>query len=114
MHLSCRRAGVFGYERQTSLADITDGAAVTMIVAESGRARGSWLAAGPATVRGLDTAELPYVGPGCQFGGLHPNGMYVAFVDGSVRFVSDTINPRFLEASSTVAGGETLPSPSDW
>jgi hypothetical protein len=73
-----RRAGIFGYERQTSLADINDGAAVTMFVAESGRARGAWLAGGPATVRGLDTAELPYVGPGRQFGGLHPNGMYVS------------------------------------
>jgi prepilin-type processing-associated H-X9-DG protein len=104
------RAGVFGYERQTTLADIKDGAAYTMIVAESGRVRGSWLAGGPATVRGLDTAELPYIGPGRQLGGIHPSGMYVAFADGSVRFVSDSINPSVLEALSTIAGGETLPT----
>src|SRR5262249_20698315 len=97
-------------ERQTTLADITDGAANTMAVAESGRVRGLWLAGGPATVRGLDTAGLPYIGRGRQFGGGHPSGMNVAFADGSVRFVNDTINPRVLEALSTTAGGEVLPA----
>jgi Protein of unknown function (DUF1559) len=104
------RAGVFGHDRQTRLADITDGASSTMVVAESGRVRGSWLAGGPATVRGLDTADLPYIGPGRQFGGqgLHSAGMYAAFADGGVRFVSDTINPRVLEALSTISGGEAV------
>jgi prepilin-type processing-associated H-X9-DG protein len=108
------RAGVFGYDRQTSLKDLTDGAAYTMVVAESGRVRGSWLAGGPATVRGLDTADLPYLGRGRQFGGLHAQtsgalGANVAFADGSVRFISDTINPRVFEALSTIAGQEHLP-----
>ncbi len=105
------RAGVFGYDRRTTLADIKDGTSQTMMVAESGRVGRSWLAGGPATVRGLDTAELPYIGPGRQFShaGLHASGMNAAFADGSVRFVSDTINPQVLEALSTIAGGETLP-----
>jgi prepilin-type processing-associated H-X9-DG protein len=109
-----RRAGVFGYDRRTSLQDITDGASSTMVVAESGRVRGSWLAGGPATVRGLDTADLPYIGPGRQFGGQHPqvSGANVAFADGSVRFISDTINPGVFEALSTIAGGESV-SPDD-
>jgi prepilin-type processing-associated H-X9-DG protein len=107
------RAGVFGYERRTTLADITDGASSTMIVAESARVRGSWLAGGPATVRGLDSAELPYIGPGRQFGGIHSSGTNIGFADGSVRFVSDTINPRILEAISTIAGGETV-TPNDF
>jgi Protein of unknown function (DUF1559) len=58
------RAGVFGYERRTTLADLKDGAAYTMVIAESGRVAGSWLAGGPATVRGIDPAKQPYVGPG--------------------------------------------------
>jgi hypothetical protein len=104
------RAGVFGYDRQTGLADIIDGAAFTMVVAESGRAKGPWLAGGPATVRGLDPADLPYIGPGCQFGGLHePSGLHVALADGSVRFIRDTINPKVFEALSTIAGGEKCP-----
>ncbi len=103
------RVGIFGYDRQTALKDITDGQSYTMVVVESGRVRGSWLAGGPATVRGLDTAELPYLGSGRQFGGLHPTGAYVAFADGSVRFISDTVDPRIFEALSTIAGGERLP-----
>jgi hypothetical protein len=102
------RSGVFGYERRTALSEITDGAGFTMIVAESARVRDSWLAGGPATVRGLDTAELPYIGIGRQFGGLHPNGVLAAFADGSVHFIRDTTNPKVVEALSTIAGGETL------
>lgn len=104
------RAGVFGYDRQTTLKDITDGASFTMIVAESGRVGGSWLQGGPATVRGLDPTDQPYLGAGRPFGGLHPRpGANVAFADGSVRFLSATIHPRLFEAFSTIAGGEGMP-----
>ena len=68
------RAGVFGYDRKTTLADITDGAANTMLIAETARTSGSWLQGGHATIRGLDPAGTPYIGPGGQFGGLHPRG----------------------------------------
>ena len=104
------RAGVFGYDRQTALPDITDGQAFTMVVAESGRMMGSWLSGGPATVRGLDTTEQPYIGRDRQFGGLHQrSGAMVAFADGSVRFISDTVDPKIFEALSTIAGGEPIP-----
>jgi Protein of unknown function (DUF1559) len=106
------RAGVFGYDRKTNLADIKDGTANTMAVAETARVSGSWLQGGPATVRGLDPAEKPYVGPNLQFGGLHDRGAWVAMADGSVRWVSDSISPAVFEALSTIAGGETLPR--DW
>ncbi len=104
------RAGVFGHDRLTTLLDIKDGVSQTMMIAESARVRGSWLSGGPATVRGLDTTDLPYIGSGRQIGGVHLGGANVAFADGAVRFVSDTINPRVLEALSTIAGGETLPT----
>ncbi len=84
-----------------------------MVLAESGRVRDSWLAGGPATVRGLDRTEQPYIGPGRQFGGLHvatsgSQGVNVAFADGSVRFLPATIDPRIFEAISTIAGHEDL------
>ena len=100
------KAGVFGYDRQTRMEDIKDGAADTMMVAETALAIGPWIAGGPATVRGLDPDRKPYAGKGRQFGGNHSGGTMVLFVDGSVRFVRDSIAPSVFEALSTIAGGE--------
>ena len=105
------RAGVFGYDRMTILADIKDGAANTMMLAESGRVIGSWLQGGPATVRGLDPTNVPYIGPGRQFGGLHDCTAVIAMVDGSVKVVSESINRKAFEAMSTIAGGEKISVP---
>jgi prepilin-type processing-associated H-X9-DG protein len=71
---------------------------------------GSWLQGGPATVRGLDPAQQPYLGPGRQFGGIHLGAGNFAFADGSVRAISESINPKIFEALSTIAGGERVPS----
>lgn len=38
----------------------------------------------------------------------HPGGVNVAFLDGSVKSVKDTINPVSWWAVSTRAGGEVL------
>jgi len=104
------RSGVFGYDRQTTPADIKDGLATTMLIAESGRSNGQWLQGGPSTVRGLDPANTPYVGPGRQFGGFHPGCVLIAFADGSVRLVDERTVPKVFEALSTMAGGESLPT----
>jgi hypothetical protein len=109
---SDRRAGVFGYERQTTIADIKDGTANTMLLVETGQAIGSWLQGGRATVRGLDPAQKPYIGNGRQFGGMHGKEAFVAFADGSVRRVTESVDPQVFEALSTMAGGERLPK--DW
>jgi prepilin-type processing-associated H-X9-DG protein len=102
------RAGVFGYDRQVRFADIKDGANNTMMVVETSIAKGPFTAGGPATVRGLDPARKPYIGPGRQFGGIHPRGAAVLFADGSVRIVRETVDPKNFEAISTIAGGEKL------
>jgi hypothetical protein len=104
------RAGIFGYDRKATFADIKDGVAFTMMVAETQIVGRSWLEGGPATVRGLDPSRKPYIGAGGQFGGTHERGALVAFADGSVRWISPSIDPRVFEAMSTMAGGETLPS----
>jgi hypothetical protein len=103
------RVGLFGYRRMTPLDRITDGTSNTMAVIETATANGPWRAAGPATVRGLDPAKTSYIGPGRQFGGNHRGGVLVLLVDGSVRFVRDTVDPRVFEGLSTTAGGEKLP-----
>jgi hypothetical protein len=98
-------AGVFGYDRKVSLADITDGSATTAMVLEVADA-GPWLAGGWATVRGLDPADRPYVGRGRPFGGTHAAGMNVGLADGSCRFVRQTVSPGVWDALVTIAGGD--------
>ena len=102
------RAGIFGYDRRTKVADVTDGLSTTMMVAESARDNGWWTAGGPATVRGVDPADRPQIGKGRPFGGLHEGGAMVCFADGSVRFVRSTIAPEVFEALTTIAGGEKI------
>jgi hypothetical protein len=109
---SDRRAGIFGYDRQTTVADIKDGAANTMMIAETGNVGGSWLQAGWATVRGLDRTRQPYIGAGRQFGGQHGPSVLVAMADGSVRRIQSSVSPQIFEGIATMAGGEKLPK--DW
>jgi hypothetical protein len=99
-----RRAGVSGYDRTTTIADIKDGTANTMMLSESGRAIGSWLQGSPATVRGLDPINTPYIGPGRQFGGRHDNVAVIAMAGGSVRVVRESIAPKLFEAYRLVIG----------
>jgi hypothetical protein len=101
-----RRDGFFGYDRTIRDADVTDGLANTMTIIETQRANGPVTEGGPSTVRGLDPAGGQYVGEGGQFGGFHAGGTCAAFADGSVRFVSDSIDPKTFEALSTIAGGD--------
>jgi prepilin-type processing-associated H-X9-DG protein len=38
----------------------------------------------------------------------HPGGVNVGFLDGSVRFVKQTVNPSTWWAIATMAGGEVV------
>src|SRR5437870_3825015 len=62
------RAGFFGYERRLAPGDISSASTLLMAM-ETSRASGSWTAAGPPTVRGLDLDGVPYLGINGQFGG---------------------------------------------
>ena len=99
-----RRAGVFGYDRVITRQDVTAGISFTMMVAETTRDLGPWVAGGPATVRGLAPDETRYVGTGRPFGGLHPDGANVLWVDASVRFVKDTVAPEVFWSQATLTG----------
>jgi len=97
--------GFMGYDRTTSFATIPDGASNTIALAETRIAVGSWARGGTATVRGFDPSAGPPRGDGRPFG-LHPRGMQVAMLDGTVRFIADSVDPRTFAAAVTVAGGE--------
>jgi hypothetical protein len=114
-----RRAGVFGFDRHTALADITDGTANTLLILETARENGAWAAGGRATLRGLDPESRPHLGTGRPFGGTHfaeksffgrggSIGCNAALADGSVRFLHETAAADVLEGAATIAGGEKL------
>lgn len=113
------RAGVFGYDRRTSFADIADGMSNTLLLIETANSPGHWAYGGRATVRAFEN-EAAYIGPGRSFGGFH-NGSPVLFgermhvcnvamADGSQRYLTSKIDPAVLEALATVGGKEELPA----
>jgi prepilin-type processing-associated H-X9-DG protein len=107
------RAGIFGDDRRVTPADIKDGTASTMMLSESDNVLGPWFAGGRRTVRGLDPINQPYIGKNRQLGGNHAGGANVLMADGSIKFVSESIDPKILEALSTMAGKETVPADFD-
>ena len=118
------RAGVFGHARRVAPGQIPDGAENTLLVIESEQNNGPWAQGGHATVRGFNPNNLPYHGPGRQFGGLHFDeprflvgrvnygGCNMALVDVSVRCLRPDTPPAVLQALMTLSGGEELPR--DW
>jgi hypothetical protein len=101
--------GVFGYDRQTTLSDIQNGASNTLLVIETATANGPWTRGGPSTVRALDPNAPPYLGARGQFSSLHrPHVTHAVFADGSVRALNECIEPLVFEAMATIAGGESV------
>jgi prepilin-type processing-associated H-X9-DG protein len=100
-------AGAYRYDEPTPDAAFKDGRQQTTQIVETNTDVGPWLRGGPSTLRGLDPAATPYLGPGRPFGGCHPGGAYVSMADGSVRFLKDSIDPPIFRALLTLAGGET-------
>ena len=101
-----KRAGVFGYNRATRMRDILDGTSNTMGVTEAADDHGPWGAGGKATIRAL--TQKPYINGPDGIGGPYRGGLNVMMVDGSVRFISENIDPSVFEALSTIRGGERV------
>src|SRR5207244_1515998 len=103
--------GFMGYDRQTALTMITDGTSNTIALMETRSGLGPWARGGSSTLRGFDPTGASLQSDGPPFGG-HPNGMNAAMADGSVRFLHSSIDPKWLAAAITIAGGG--PVDPDW
>jgi uncharacterized protein DUF1559 len=97
--------GVWGYDRQVQPSDVVDGLSSTISLVETNLNPGPWLAGGPPTVRGIDTAAAGYFGKGRQFGGLHHDCTTV-MLDGSVRHLASETDPAVFSAMVTIKGGD--------
>ncbi len=104
--ITSNRAGVFGYNRKTRIRDITDGTSNTIMIGEASKDYGEWGAGGTATIRSL--TKKPYINGPDGIGGPFPGGCHFLMGDGSVRFVSEKIDPKTLEALTTIRGGEVV------
>lgn len=99
------KAGFFGYNRFTRLRDITDGTSNTIAVAESTEVS-PWGQGGKATVRPF--TQKPYLNGPDGIGSVSGKGTQFGFADGSVRTISDSVDPKVIEAITTIAGGEVV------
>lgn len=99
-------AGVFGYDRVTRFQDISDGTSNTVMVAESQGTTGPWNQGGTATIRAF--TQQPYINGPDGIGGPFRGGCQFLLCDGSVRFVSENIDPTVMEKLATIQGGELV------
>jgi prepilin-type N-terminal cleavage/methylation domain-containing protein/prepilin-type processing-associated H-X9-DG protein len=130
------RDGVFFEASHVRLADVTDGTSNTLLLGERNHwdpmydqlcpndaliTNGWWAYAGTADVLLSAAVPLNYQAPPsattcedvkadrlCAFGSRHPGGANFALVDGSVRFLPDTISLSTLQGLSTRAAGECV------
>ncbi|HVJ88093.1 MAG TPA: DUF1559 domain-containing protein [Caulifigura sp.] len=99
------KAGFFAYDKPRRMRDITDGLSNTAAVAESSTSM-PWAQGGISTIRPL--TKQPYINGPDGIGGVSPLGANILMGDGAVRFVSDKVDPKVMEAISTIAGGEIV------
>ncbi len=90
-------------DSQLTMRDVTDGTSNTIAAGEVTAGFKAW--GDPTNLR--DPANG--IGGGAdQFGSAHEGGAFMMFMDGSVRFVSENIDPQVLEGLSTPNGGEAV------
>ena len=114
--------GVLGGVQSCSLEQIEDGASNTLLIGEvTGGGRGThygfyWVTLGvndtgqgingPGTIPGKGTFALYSMKGG--FSSYHPGGCHFVQADGSVRFLSATIDATALKSLTTRAGHEAI------
>lgn len=99
------RAGIWGYERRTTVDDVRDGLSNTFLVLGREQQLHSW-GDGVHSMRGV-TAE-PYFGGPDGFGTGQPDGMHALLADGSVKFLAKETAPVVIRRYAAMADGFSL------
>jgi Protein of unknown function (DUF1559) len=104
-----KKLGLFGNDRQTKIADVVagDGLANTIFMIEVPRTiQRPWIRGGGATAQGVP--ETSSVKPFVSVTKDGKRGTYALMGDGSIRFISETINDEVFKALATYKGGEKI------
>ena len=97
------RAGAFRYNAPTPITAFRAGLSHTATIAETNEDLGAWARGGHSTLRSLDASADAQLGRGRQFGGLHLEGTWFGFADGSARLLTDSTDPLVLRRQFTLA-----------
>jgi hypothetical protein len=102
------RAGIFSPQRGTTLADIIDGTANTIMLVGVNSELGSWGRPGSATIRSFN--QEPYINGPDGLGTGQPDSMQVLMADGSVKTLSRETSPVIMRRMAAMADGLSLDS----
>src|SRR6202012_6217028 len=97
------------YEDAVAPREITDGLSKTACVAETVLRRqveSEWINGNNVFAQEASTPINVSSGLGNEIGSPHPGGASLAFCDGHVEFVAETIEQSVLNALLTKAGGD--------
>lgn len=104
-----KKLGLFGDERQTKIADVIagDGLANTIFMIEvPPTIQRPWIRGGGATAQGVP--ETGSIKPFVSATKNGKRGTFALMADGSIRFISETINDDVFKALATYKGGEKI------
>ncbi|HUT59516.1 MAG TPA: DUF1559 domain-containing protein, partial [Phycisphaerae bacterium] len=111
------------------LSDIKDGSSNTIMIVEAASAGINWLDprdlnTGPMSfviyhgsvgrisdLPGMNDVNVPGMNDVTEISSCHPGGANVLFADGSVRYLSASMDSKTLEAMTTIDGGEAVGAP---
>jgi hypothetical protein len=105
------RAGMFGWKRSVSVADVADGLSNTWMISGVQANFGAWAGGGEATVRGV--GDGPLIGGPEGFGIGVAKSMPVLMADGSVRELSSDTDREVVLALATLHDRSPLLADSD-
>ncbi len=100
------RAGIFSPYRETSLADIIDGTANTIMIVGINSEFGSWARPGNFTLRSF--TQEPYLNGPDGIGTGQEDSMLVLMADGSVKTLSKKTSPVIVRRMIAMADGLPL------
>jgi prepilin-type processing-associated H-X9-DG protein len=96
---------IFRGDSPVQMAEITDGTSNTILVVEVYGATTSWME--PVDLE-LEDMQMAINGGNTEIRSRHPGGANVAFADGSVHFLAESIDPAMLRNLITRDDGQAI------